>query len=80
MKPKFDIFLIWLAPTFEVMIIIVFLKLITLPLLSVSLPSSSICKSTLKTSGCAFSTSSKSTTLYGFLLTLSVSCPPALSS
>ena len=61
-NPQLDIFLICPAPTFEVIIIMVFLKFITLPLLSVSLPSSSICKSTLNTSGCAFSTSSNSTT------------------
>ena len=40
-------------------------------------PSSSTCSNTLKTSGCAFSISSKSTTEYGFLRTASVSCPPS---
>ena len=58
----------------------VFLKLITLPLLSVSLPSSRICRSTLKTSGWAFSTSSNRTTEQGLRRTFSVSCPPLLSS
>ena len=40
-------------------------------------PSSSTCKRILNTSGCAFSISSKRITLYGFLLTFSLSCPPS---
>src|SRR4030067_482350 len=42
-----------------VRMITVFLKSTVLPWASVNLPSSKICKSTLKTSGCAFSISSK---------------------
>ncbi|MOA60370.1 hypothetical protein D3C78_1852270 [compost metagenome] len=49
-------------PTFEVMMTTVFLKSTVRPWLSVSLPSSSTCKSRLKTSGWAFSISSKRTT------------------
>ena len=60
-----------------VIIIIVFLKSITLPVESVICPSSSTCKSILNTSGWAFSTSSKRITEYGFLLTFSLSCPPS---
>ena len=59
------------------MIRIVFLKSTVLPFESVIRPSSSTCNSTLNTSGCAFSTSSKRTTEYGFRLTASVSCPPS---
>ncbi len=61
----------------DVMIKIVFLKSTVRPCESVMRPSSNTCKSTLNTSGCAFSTSSKSTTEYGFLRTASVSCPPS---
>ena len=50
---------IFSAPALLVIIIIVFLKSITLPVESVICPSSSTCKSTLNTSGWAFSTSSK---------------------
>ena len=64
-------------PKLEVMIMIVFLKLTNLPLLSVKRPSSSTCKSTLNTSGCAFSISSSNTMEYGLLRTASVSCPPS---
>jgi hypothetical protein len=46
----------------EVMMITVFLKLTVRPWPSVSRPSSSTCNRTLKTSGCAFSISSSSTT------------------
>ena len=49
----------------EVMIKIVFLKSTVRPWESVIRPSSSTCSNTLKTSGCAFSISSKSTTEYG---------------
>ena len=64
-------------PMLLVIMIIVFLKSTVLPCESVIRPSSSTCKRTLNTSGCAFSTSSKRTTEYGFLLTASVSCPPS---
>ena len=47
---------------FEVMMMIVFLKSTVLPRPSVSWPSSNTCKRMLKTSGCAFSISSSSTT------------------
>ena len=60
-------------PKLLVMIITVFLKSTTLPWPSVSLPSSRICNNILKTSGCAFSISSKRITLKGLFLTASVS-------
>ena len=60
-------------PRFDVIMMIVFLKSTVLPCESVIRPSSSTCNSTLNTSGCAFSTSSKRTTEYGFLRTASVS-------
>mmetsp|Transcript_19341 Transcript_19341/g.65333 ORF Transcript_19341/g.65333 Transcript_19341/m.65333 type:complete len:212 (-) Transcript_19341:1637-2272(-) len=47
------------------------------PFASVNLPSSKTCRNVLKMSGCAFSASSSSTTLYGFLRTASVSWPPS---
>ena len=47
------------------------------PCVSVQCPSSRICRSTLKTSTCAFSISSKSTMEYGFWRTASVSMPPS---
>ena len=62
----------WL-PKLLVRIRIVFLKSTVLPWLSVIRPSSSTCNSTLNTSGCAFSISSNSTTLYGLRRTASVS-------
>ena len=65
------------AHRFDVKITIVFLKFTFRPFESVRLPSSRICRNKLKTSGCAFSTSSKSRTLYGFLRTLSVNWPPS---
>mmetsp|Transcript_39172 Transcript_39172/g.91814 ORF Transcript_39172/g.91814 Transcript_39172/m.91814 type:complete len:254 (+) Transcript_39172:747-1508(+) len=68
-----SVFSISLAPQFEVRIISVFLKDTTRPLESVKWPSSRTCNIRLKTSGCAFSTSSKRTRLYGFLRTASVS-------
>jgi hypothetical protein len=55
----------------------VFLKSTVFHLESVNLPSSSTWSRILKISGCAFSTSSKRITAYGFLLTASVSCPPS---
>ena len=51
------------TPRLLVMITMVLAKLTALPLASLSRPSSRICSSMLKTSGCAFSISSKSTTL-----------------
>ena len=51
----------WRVPTFEVIIIIVFLKSTFLPNPSVRRPSSSTCSSRLNTSWCAFSISSNST-------------------
>ena len=55
----------------------VFLKLTLRFRLSVSCPSSRTCSRMLKTSGCAFSISSRRTTEYGLRRTLSVSCPPS---
>ena len=49
-------------PTLEVITITVFLKLTVRPWPSVRRPSSRICSIELKTSGCAFSISSNSTT------------------
>ena len=56
--------MVW-APTLEVMMRTTFLKSTVRPCASVSCPSSSIWRSILKTSGWAFSISSKRTTLYG---------------
>ena len=52
-------------------------KLTVRPRESVSRPSSSSASNTLNTSGCAFSTSSSSTTEYGRARTASVSWPPS---
>src|SRR3954465_7861277 len=65
-----------LVPRFVVMMMTVFLKSTTRPWLSVRRPSSRICSSELKMSGCAFSTSSKSTTENGFRRTFSGGWPP----
>ena len=54
-----------------------FLKSTLTPLESVRMPSSRIWRRMLNTSGCAFSISSKSTTLLGLCLTASVNCPPS---
>mmetsp|Transcript_7132 Transcript_7132/g.14072 ORF Transcript_7132/g.14072 Transcript_7132/m.14072 type:complete len:242 (-) Transcript_7132:121-846(-) len=59
------------------MMMTVFLKDTVRPCESVIRPSSSTCNIRLKTSTCAFSISSKSTTLYGRRCTASVSCPPS---
>ena len=59
------------------MMMTVFRKSTTRPWLSVSRPSSRICSRRLKTSGCAFSISSKRMTLYGRRRTASVSWPPS---
>src|SRR3954462_14788129 len=66
LKPSLVFFAIALAPMFEVMITIVFLKSTCRPWASVRRPSSSIWSRMLNTSGCAFSISSRSTTEYGF--------------
>src|SRR6516164_1432276 len=65
------------VPRLVVMMITVFLKSTTRPWESVRRPSSRICSSELKMSGCAFSTSSNSTTANGLRRTFSVSCPPS---
>ena len=62
----------WL-PRLEVRMMMVFLKSTVRPWESVMRPSSRICSKMLNTSGWAFSTSSKSTTLYGLRRTASVS-------
>ena len=64
-------------PMLEVMMMTVLRKSTVRPCASVSLPSSRTCSSVLNTSGCAFSTSSNSTTEYGLRRTASVSCPPS---
>ena len=62
---------------FEVMMSTTFLKSTVRPWPSVSRPSSMTCRRTLKTSGWAFSISSRSTTEYGRRRTASVSWPPS---
>ena len=64
-------------PILEVMMIMVFLKLATRPLLSVNRPSSKTWSKILKVSGWAFSISSNKMMLYGLLLTASVNWPPS---
>mmetsp|Transcript_30329 Transcript_30329/g.75348 ORF Transcript_30329/g.75348 Transcript_30329/m.75348 type:complete len:441 (-) Transcript_30329:1174-2496(-) len=64
-------------PRLDVMMMRLLRKLTVRPCVSVTCPSSSTCSSTLKTSTCAFSISSKSTTEYGFWRTASVSIPPS---
>ena len=66
----------WL-PTFDVMMMMAFLKLTTRPWPSVRRPSSSTCSRMLNTSGCAFSISSSRMTQYGLRRTASVSWPPS---
>ncbi len=61
------------VPRFDVMMITVFLKSTVRPWASVNRPSSRIWRSVLKTSGWAFSISSKSTTENGLRRTASVS-------
>ena len=61
-KPMRPFFSMKRAPMLEVMMMIVFLKSMVLPRPSVRWPSSNTCSSTLKTSGWAFSISSRSTT------------------
>ena len=76
-SPRRDASWIRSEPTFDVMMTTVLRKSTVRPLPSVRRPSSSTCRSTLKTSGCAFSISSKSTTAYGRRRTASVSWPPS---
>jgi hypothetical protein len=64
------------VPTFEVSRITVFLKSMYRPSLSSIHPLSKTWKKISCTSGCAFSTSSSSTMLYGRRRTASVSTPP----
>mmetsp|Transcript_47369 Transcript_47369/g.101108 ORF Transcript_47369/g.101108 Transcript_47369/m.101108 type:complete len:252 (+) Transcript_47369:268-1023(+) len=64
-------------PMLEVRMSIALVKSTVRPLLSVSLPSSRTCRRMLKTSGCAFSTSSIRMSVCGVRRTASVSCPPA---
>ena len=75
MKPMVALFIVS-APAFVVMMMITLRKSALRPLLSVSVPWSITCSSTLKTSGCAFSISSISSTACGFLVIASVSRPP----
>ena len=63
-------------PAFDVMISTTCRKSAFRPLLSVSVAWSITCSRMLKMSGCAFSISSSSTTLYGCVRTASTSCPP----
>ena len=64
------------APALVVMMMMTLRKSALRPLLSVSVPWSITCSSTLKTSGCAFSISSSSSTACGFFEIASVSRPP----
>ena len=64
-------------PIFDVMMMMIFLKSISLPLASLSCPSSRICNRIFNTSVAAFSTSSNKSTQYGFLLIASVRFPPS---
>ena len=66
----------WL-PMFDVITMMALVKSTVRPCPSVRRPSSSTCSSTLLTSGCAFSNSSKSTTQYGRRRTASVRRPPS---
>ncbi len=74
-KPMVALFIVS-APALVVMTMMTLRKSALRPLLSVSVPWSITCSSTLKTSGCAFSISSSSSTACGFLLIASVSRPP----
>ena len=70
-KPIIDLFIVS-APALVVMMMMMLRKSALRPLLSVSVPWSITCSSTLKMSGCAFSISSSSSTACGFLVTASV--------
>ena len=74
-KPMVALFMVS-APAFVVMMMMTLRKSALRPLLSVSVPWSITCSSTLKMSGCAFSISSSSSTACGFLVMASVSRPP----
>ena len=76
-KPSDWFFEIVAAPMFDVMITIVLRKSTLRPWASVSFPSSRIWRRMLKTSGWAFSISSRRTTEYGLRRTASVSWPPS---
>ncbi|CPU64812.1 Uncharacterised protein [Mycobacteroides abscessus] len=64
-------------PRFDVSTRMTLRKSTVRPWPSVRRPSSSTCRRMSKTSGCAFSTSSSSTTEYGRRRTASVSWPPS---
>jgi len=64
-KPRDDCFLITSAPMLEVITMIALRKSTLRPFASERWPSSIICSNILCTSGCAFSTSSKTTMEYG---------------
>ena len=72
-KPSERLLLRLATPRLLVMITMVLAKLTAFPLASLNRPSSRIWSSMLKTSGWAFSISSKRTTLYGRRRTASVS-------
>ena len=74
-KPMAALFMVS-APALVVMMMMTLRKSVLRPLLSVSVPWSITCSSTLKMSGCAFSISSSSSTQCGFLVMASVSRPP----
>ena len=74
-KPIVALFIVS-APAFVVMMMMTLRKSALRPLLSVSVPWSMTWSSTLKTSGCAFSISSSSSTACGFFEIASVSRPP----
>mmetsp|Transcript_37048 Transcript_37048/g.116474 ORF Transcript_37048/g.116474 Transcript_37048/m.116474 type:complete len:247 (-) Transcript_37048:693-1433(-) len=65
------------APKLDVMMMIVLRKSTVLPCESVRRPSSRTCSSSVATSRCAFSNSSRSSTEYGRRRTASVSWPPS---
>ena len=77
LNPKLDIRSMCSAPMFEVMMMIVFLKFTLRPLASVRCPESSTWSRMLKTSGCAFSISSRRITAYGRRRIRSVIEPPS---
>ncbi|MOA34341.1 hypothetical protein D3C78_1557100 [compost metagenome] len=74
-KPMLALFMVS-APAFVVMMMMMLRKSALRPLLSVSVPWSMTCSSTLKMSGWAFSISSSSSTACGFLVMASVKRPP----
>ena len=74
-RPKPTALSVRSEPAFEVIMMIVFSKLTVRPCASVIRPSSNICNRMFKTSGCAFSISSKRITQYGRRRIRSVSWP-----